>query len=65
MVRNVKEINWNHTNNQAYPATYLIFHLKLFLVFESSFFTFIVSVQADFVKQPDVFINDGTATPFR
>jgi arylsulfatase A-like enzyme len=26
---------------------------------------FIVSVQADFVKQPDVFINDGTATPFR
>jgi hypothetical protein len=25
----------------------------------------IVSVQADFVKQPDVFINDGTASPFR
>jgi hypothetical protein len=25
----------------------------------------VVSVQADFVKQPDVFINDGTATPFR
>jgi hypothetical protein len=24
-----------------------------------------VSVQADFVKQPDVFINDGTASPFR
>jgi hypothetical protein len=25
----------------------------------------IVSVQADFVKQPDVFINDGTGTPFK
>jgi hypothetical protein len=24
-----------------------------------------VSVQADFVKQPDVFINDGTGTPFK
>ena len=26
---------------------------------------FEVSVQADFVKQPDVFINDGTAAPFK
>jgi nitrate reductase NapE component len=35
------------------------------VIYYSVILTLFVSVQADFVKQPDVFINDGTATPFR